>query len=54
VAGIPPVLVAGIYGMNFHNMPELSWAHGYPYGLALIAISAAVPLAWFKWRGWWE
>ena len=54
VAGIPPVLVAGIYGMNFHFMPELSWLYGYPYGLALIAISAAVPLLWFKWRGWWE
>jgi magnesium transporter len=54
VVGIPPVLVAGIYGMNFHNMPELAWAFGYPYGLALIVISGLVPLAWFKWRGWWE
>ena len=32
VVGIPPVLVAGIYGMNFHNMPELSWPYGYPFG----------------------
>ena len=54
VAGIPPVLVAGIYGMNFHVMPELSWLYGYPYALALIVVSALVPLAWFKWRGWWE
>jgi magnesium transporter len=54
VVGIPPVLVAGIYGMNFHNMPELSWAFGYPYGLALIAVSGLLPLAWFKWKGWWE
>lgn len=54
VVGIPPVLVAGIYGMNFHNMPELSWSFGYPYGLALILISALLPLLWFKWRGWWE
>lgn len=53
VVGIPPVLVAGIYGMNFHFMPELSWPYGYPLGLVLIAISALVPLAWFKWRGWW-
>jgi magnesium transporter len=53
VVGIPPVLVAGIYGMNFHFMPELSWPFGYPLGLALIAISVVVPLAWFKWRGWW-
>jgi magnesium transporter len=53
VVGIPPVLVAGIYGMNFHFMPELSWPFGYPLGLALIAISVVVPLGWFKWRGWW-
>lgn len=54
VVGIPPVLVAGIYGMNFHYMPELSWPDGYPFGLALIAISALLPLLWFKWKGWWE
>ena len=54
VVGIPPVLVAGIYGMNFHNMPELNWAFGYPYGLALIVVSGLLPLWWFKWRGWWE
>jgi magnesium transporter len=54
VVGIPPVLVAGIYGMNFRFMPELSWPDGYPFGLALIAISALLPLLWFKWKGWWE
>jgi magnesium transporter len=52
VAGIPPVLVAGIYGMNFKGMPELGWAWGYPYGLALIALTTIAPLAAFKWRGW--
>ncbi len=52
VVGVPPTLVASMYGMNFHDMPELSWAWGYPYGLALIALSAILPLAWFKLRGW--
>jgi len=52
VIGIPPTLVASIYGMNFHDMPELSWAYGYPYGLAMIALSAAIPLIWFKIKGW--
>ena len=47
-----PTLIAGIYGMNFQGMPELHWAWGYPYGLALIALSAILPLLWFKWRGW--
>jgi magnesium transporter len=35
-------------------MPELNWPDGYPFGLALIAISAVLPLLWFKWKGWWE
>jgi magnesium transporter len=52
VVGVPPTLVASMYGMNFHNMPELSWAWGYPYGLALILVSALAPLAWFRLRGW--
>lgn len=52
VVGIPPTLVVGIYGMNFKYMPELNWVAGYPFGLAMIALSAIVPLAWFKWRGW--
>ena len=36
VVGIPPVLIAGIYGMNFRVMPELRWTLGYPFALALI------------------
>jgi magnesium transporter len=53
VVGIPPTLIASMYGMNFHNMPELSWPWGYQYGLALIATSTVLPILWFKWRGWW-
>ncbi len=52
VAGVPPVLIAGIYGMNFKIMPELNWALGYPYSLALMTLSTIVPLALFRWRGW--
>jgi magnesium transporter len=52
VVGIPPTVVAGIYGMNFKVMPELSWTWGYPFGLAMIALSTIIPLIWFKWRGW--
>jgi magnesium transporter len=53
VVGIPPTLIASLYGMNFHYMPELSWRWGYPYGLALIALSTLLPILWFKRRGWW-
>lgn len=52
VVGVPPVLVVGIYGMNFKNMPELGWHLGYPFALLLCLVSAIVPYAWFKWRGW--
>ena len=52
VVGIPPVLVVGIYGMNFKNMPELDWAWGYPYALLMVVITAALPLIWFKWKDW--
>ncbi len=52
VVGIPPTLIASIYGMNFKSMPELEWAWGYPYGLSLIAVSAILPLVVFKLRGW--
>jgi magnesium transporter len=52
VVGIPPTLVASIYGMNFKNMPELDWAWGYQFGLTLIVLSTVVPILWFRWRGW--
>jgi magnesium transporter len=52
VVGVPPVLIAGIYGMNFKFMPELTWHLGYPFALALILLSGLLPLGWLKWRGW--
>jgi magnesium transporter len=52
VAGIPPVVIAGIYGMNFKNMPELNWVWGYPFALILIALTTLLPLIWFKWKDW--
>ena len=52
VVGICPTLVAGWYGMNFVNMPELHWTYGYPFGIGMIILSTIVPLLWFKWRGW--
>jgi magnesium transporter len=52
VVGIPPTLIASMYGMNFKGMPEYDWSWGYPYALAMIALSAILPLIWFKLRGW--
>jgi len=36
-----PTLIAGIYGMNFRNMPELRWHYGYPLSLVLMVAVAA-------------
>lgn len=52
LAAVPPVLLAGIWGMNFKRMPELSWTWGYAFALGCMAVSVAIPLAIFKWRGW--
>jgi len=53
IIGIPPVFVAGVYGMNFQNQPEFHWAWGYQWGWLVIIVSTLIPIAWFKWRGWW-
>ncbi|WP_345750968.1 magnesium and cobalt transport protein CorA [Microbacterium rhizophilus] len=47
-----PSLVAGVYGMNFHHMPELSWAWGYPMAIGLMALTAVGLYGIFKWRRW--
>lgn len=49
---LPPTLVASIYGMNFHHMPELNWEYGYPFALLLMVIVAVAPYFFFKWKRW--
>ncbi|MCS6939836.1 MAG: magnesium and cobalt transport protein CorA, partial [Roseiflexus sp.] len=45
-------LIAGVYGMNFEFMPELSWPWGYPFALGLMATVSLLLIAIFKRRGW--
>jgi magnesium transporter len=52
VALLPPTLIASLYGMNFRYMPELDWAMGYPYALAVMVASALLPMWYFRKRGW--
>ena len=52
IVGIPPTLIASIYGMNFKTMPELEWHYGYAYGLSLIGLSIVIPLVIFWRKGW--
>ena len=49
---LPPMLIASIYGMNFHNMPELDWAAGYPFALVLMVLSVVLPFWLFHRKGW--
>lgn len=50
--GIAWTVIAGIYGMNFVNMPELQWTYGYPYAIGLM-ITAGLALAiLFRRKGW--
>lgn len=49
---IPLTFIAGIYGMNFKNMPELEWRFGYFYAVALMAVIAGLLLIWFKKKKW--
>ncbi len=52
VVFLPPTLVASIYGMNFKVIPELNWENGYIYALAVMILSAVLPLLYFYRKGW--
>ncbi|CAI9430427.1 magnesium/cobalt transporter CorA [Candidatus Ornithobacterium hominis] len=48
----PPTLIAGIYGMNFQDMPELNYEFGYPLALLSIVLIMIAPLFYFKMKKW--
>jgi magnesium transporter len=47
-----PTAIAGIYGMNFEDMPELRWGLGYPAALLAMAFICALLYRYFKRVGW--
>jgi magnesium transporter len=47
-----PTMIAGIYGMNFEYMPELTWRYGYPLALLVMLVACAGLYRWFKRAGW--
>lgn len=47
-----PTAIAGIYGMNFEHMPELSWSFGYPMAIALIVVICVLLYRVLRKRGW--
>lgn len=51
---IPLTFLAGVYGMNFTNMPELEWEYGYFALLAVMSAIAVGMLIWFTYKGWFK
>lgn len=49
---IPLTFIAGVYGMNFKNMPELAWDYGYFGALGLMLAMGLVMLLFFKRKNW--
>lgn len=49
---IPLTFLAGIYGMNFQYMPELSWPYGYPLILIVMFAIAILLVFYFRRRRW--
>lgn len=51
---LPLTLLAGIYGMNFQHMPELSWRYGYPAILVTMLLVAGTMLGGLYVKGWFK
>ncbi|SFS82976.1 magnesium transporter [Paenibacillus sp. 453mf] len=51
---MPLTLIAGIYGMNFHHMPELSYRYGYTAVIVGMILLGCGMMIWFKKRGWFK
>jgi magnesium transporter len=49
---IPMTFLAGVYGMNFDNLPELHLKYGYFYFWALLVVITASLFGFFKWKKW--
>jgi magnesium transporter len=49
---IPLTFIAGIYGMNFEHMPELTWKYGYPGTLITMGAVMIGMIYYFKKRKW--
>ncbi|WP_425059615.1 Cobalt/magnesium transport protein CorA [Sporomusa carbonis] len=49
---IPLTFIAGVYGMNFDNMPELKWEYGYPLIMSIMLGIALVMVRYFRKKCW--
>lgn len=51
---MPLTLIAGVYGMNFEYMPELTWQYGYYFALGLMITVGSSMFFFFYRRGWFD
>lgn len=49
---LPLTFIVGVYGMNFHFMPELEWHLGYPFALIMMAVVVVLIYVWFRKKKW--
>jgi magnesium transporter len=47
-----PTFIVGLYGQNFHHIPELSWSFGYWWSWGWIVATTIAQLAFFRWKRW--
>jgi magnesium transporter len=47
-----PTFIVGLYGQNFHHIPELGWGFGYWWSWGWIVFTTFLQLAFFRWLGW--
>jgi magnesium transporter len=51
---MPLTFIAGVYGMNFVNMPELQWHSGYYIVIGVMLVLGLGMYSWFKRKGWFD
>jgi magnesium transporter len=47
-----PTFIVGLYGQNFHDIPELGWSFGYWWSWAWILGTTVGQLVFFRWKRW--
>jgi magnesium transporter len=47
-----PTMIAGLYGMNFENIPEIHWRFGYPVAMVFMSVACALLYRGFRKSGW--
>jgi Mg2+ and Co2+ transporter CorA len=47
-----PTFIVGLYGQNFHHIPEIGWAWGYWWAWGWIVGTTIIQVAFFRWKRW--